>query len=398
MLRKELLQALVRKYQHDIHLQETVPRQMKPKLQKQFATIISGIRRCGKSTLAKQLVTGKKTYYFHFENVQLAGFEQKDFARLDEAFKEELGAGGIYLLDEVQNMQGWEIYVRQLVDEGNIVIVTGSNASMLSKELGTRLTGRNLRYDLYPFSFTEYLHLRKAKRNLQKFNDYFEEGGFAEYLQQLQQDVLRNLFQDIFYRDIVVRNDIRSEPQLEQFVAYISAHIGVEISHNKLKSLLGLGSVNTVSQFVYACEQAYLFFQINRFDYSLKKQQVNPKKMYCVDNGILKLNSFAFSEKKGRYLENTVFMGLKREGKELFFHKKNYECDFLVKEGLKIKEALQVCYELNDENEKRELQGLVEACKEHQLTSGLLLTYNQEDSLEIDGITIAVQPVWKWLN
>jgi uncharacterized protein len=397
MIPRPVLKSLIDTYQKDLNQLDSIPRSLSPKLQKNFATVISGIRRCGKSTLAKQLVKGKKVYYFHFENVQLADFEQKDFAKLDDIFKEQIGKGGIYLLDEVQNIEGWEIYVRQLVDQGEVVIVTGSNATMLSKELGTRLTGRNLRYELYPFSFKEFLDLKKSKSSLKLFEDYFVQGGFPEFLKTKNRDILRNLFQDIFYRDILVKNDFRSESQLKQFVAYVSSNIGSEVSYNKLKTLLGLGSVNTVTQFVLGCESAYLFFPINKFDFSLKKQQINPKKIYCVDNGLLKLNSFSFSENKGRYLENLVFMHLKRIGKEIYYHKSKSECDFVLKEGMNIVEAIQVCWGLTDENQKREFSGLIDACKSYKLKKGLILTYDQEDSFVQDGIKIVVKPVWKWL-
>lgn len=397
MVLKNVLDSLVLNYQEELKNEKKIKRNLNPKLQRNFATIISGIRRCGKSTLAKQLVKSNKTYYFNFENVQLAEFDQNDFVKLDKSFKEILGDKGIYLFDEIQNIVGWEIFVRQLVDRGEVVVVTGSNATMLSKELGTRLTGRNLRYELYPFSFGEFLEFKDLKPNIKSFEDYFVNGGFAEYLQSNNSDVLRNLFEDIFYRDILVRNDFRSESELKQFVAFISSNIGVEISYNKLKNLLGVGSVNTISQFVNACEMAYLFFEVNKFDFSLKKQQINPKKIYCVDNSLLRLNSFSFSENRGRYLENIVFIKLKSNKKQVFYHKNKKECDFVIKEDLKIVQAIQVCYSLNLDNEKREIDGLLDACKNYNLKKGLILTYDQEDELDIGGVKIIVKPVYKWL-
>lgn len=397
MIPKTVLGSLVKSFQDDLDQSDTIPRILTPTLQKRFATVISGIRRCGKSTLGKQMVQGSRVYYFHFENVQLADFEQKDFARLDEAFKDVVGPDGIYLLDEVQNITGWEIYVRQLVDAGERVIVTGSNATMLSKDLGTRLTGRNLRYELYPFSFTEFVALKGGEADREAFDAYFEQGGFAEFLKSGKTDVLRNLFQDIFYRDILVKNDFRSESQLKQFIAHISSNIGVEVSYNKLKTLLGLGSVNTVTQFVHGCESAYLFFAINKYDFSVNKQLVNPKKIYCVDNGVLKLNSFSFSENRDRYLENLVFMQLKRHGKQVYYHRAAGECDFIINEGTDIVEAIQVCYLLTDENQQREVDGLVDACRVYGLKRGLILTYDLDDSFHVDGVEILVKPVWKWL-
>lgn len=398
MISKEILSSLVNNFQSDLYLKNTVSREINPKIITNFATVISGIRRCGKSVLSKQILKSKSPiYYFHFENVQLANFELRDFSRLDECFIEQLGKDGIYLLDEIQNIKGWEIYVRQLVDSGKSVVITGSNATMLSRELGTRLTGRNLRYELYPFSFVEFLRLVKQKASLEQFDKYFEKGGFPDYVLSGESEILENLFQDIFYRDILVRNDIRRESELKQFVSYISSNVGVEVSFSKLKKLLNLGSHNTVSQFLLACEQAYLFFSINRFDYSLKKQSINPKKIYCVDNGLLKLNSFNFSENKGRYLENLVFMSLKRNRKEVYYHKIEKECDFIIKKGEKITEAIQVCYILDDQNNTREYEGLLEAINKYKLKFGLLLTYNQEDEIEYKSKKIIIKPVWKWL-
>lgn len=222
-------------------------------------------------------------------------------------------------------------------------------------------------------------------------------GGFPEYIKLKNNDILRNLFQDIFFRDILVRNDFRSETQLKQFVAFVSSNIGVETSYNKLKDFLGLGSVNTVSDFVNACEASYLFFPLSKFDFSVKKQQIAPKKLYAVDNGILKLNSFSFSENKGRYLENIVFIELKRKGHEIFYHKVKCVCDFIIKKGFDITNPIQVCYELNDENQEREFGGILEVCKLYNLKKGLVLTYNQEDIFNIENIEIKVLPIRKWL-
>ena len=398
MISKDVLSELINKYQLELDTKNFVSRNTQVSIRPKFATIISGIRRCGKSVLAKQLLSKKKpTYYFHFENVQLARFEQEDFAKLDECFVDVLGKEGVYLLDEIQNILGWEIYVRQLVDAGNIVVVTGSNATMLSKELGTRLTGRNLRYELYPFSFVEYLKAIKKKASLLSFKGYFEDGGFPEFVLTKDSEILKNLFQDVFYRDILVRNDLRKETELKDFISFISSNIGVEVSYSKLQKMLELGSHNTVSQFIHACEQAYLFFQLERFDYSRKKQLISPKKLYCVDNGLLRLNSFSFAENSGRYLENVVYVELRRRHDELYYHKIEHECDFIVKEGLKITSAIQVCYDLNSENQKREFDGLIEVCSAHKLKEGLLLTYKQEDTFIVKGVKIIVKPVWKWL-
>ena len=178
---------------------------------------------------------------------------------------------------------------------------------------------------------------------------------------------------------------------------YLISNIGKELSYNKLKDLIKVGSGNTVSQFIDHFEQAYLLFSLKKFDYSLKKQLVNPKKIYCIDNAIIGRNSFSFSENRGRLLENTVFIELNRRNRQIFYHKKKAECDFLIQEGLKITEAIQVCYHLELYNKEREFIGLTEALEEYNLKEGLILTFDQEDVLTFKDKRIVVQPVWKWL-
>lgn len=363
-----------------------------------FATIISGIHRCGKSTLARQfLKLQKPVYYIYFEDVMLAEFESKDFVKLDEIFHDVLGDNGIYFFDEIQNVKGWEIFVRQLVDKNNKVLITGSNASMLSRELGTRLTGRHISYELFPFSFNEFLRFKNKKANLENFEKYVELGGFPEYLKINDKIILRNLFQDIFYRDVLVRNNIRNETDLKSLLAYLSSNIGKKFSYTKLRDSLGIKSVHTVKQFVSACENAYLFFSINKFDYSVKKQLINSKKIYCIDNALIKLNSFSVSFDRGRLLENLVFLELRRNQREVYYHSEKKECDFVIKKGDRITQAIQVCYLLNDENKLKEINGLLEAMELYKLKEGLLLTNNQEDVLEINDKKIILKPVWKWL-
>ena len=398
MLTREELRSLVIKNQSELGKNLGVDRDFSVKLLSKFATIISGIRRCGKSTLARQFLKSKKpVYYLYFEDVALAEFEVKDFVRLDEVFHEVLGEKGVYFFDEIQNVVGWEVFVRQLVDKNEEVLITGSNASMLSKELGTRLTGRNLKYELFPFSFNEFLRFKNKSASIKSFEGYLELGGFPEYLKTNDKDILRNLFQDIFYRDIIVRNNIRNEADLKSLLAYLSSNIGKNFSYTKLRDSLGIKSVHTVQQFISACENAYLFFTVNKFDYSVKKQLTNSKKIYCIDNALLKLNSFSVSSDSGRLLENLVFLELRKRQKEVFYHFEKKECDFVIKEGTKITQAIQVCYLLNDENKQREISGLLEAMEIYKLKEGLLLTNNQEDVLEIEGERIILKPVWKWL-
>lgn len=398
MLLKDELVRIVKKQQKDLLKELGVKRDFDVKLLSKFASIISGVRRCGKSTLARQFLKNKKpVYYIYFEDISLADFELSDFTLLEEIFEEKLGKKGIFFFDEIQNIPAWEKYVRQLVDQGKQVLITGSNASMLSKELGTRLTGRHISKELYPFSYKEFLKLKKQKHSIKLFDEYLLKGGFPEYLKTDDSDILRNLFQDIFYRDVMQRNDLRNEKAIKILLHYLLSNIGKEISFNKLKSLIGVGSVNTITQFIDHFEQAYLLFTIRKFDYSLKKQLVNPKKIYCVDNAIINTNAFSFSENKGRLLENVVFIDLLRREKEVYYYKNNYECDFVIQKGLKIVEAIQVTEKLERHNKEREINGLLEALETHNLSQGLILTHNQKEEFVINNKKIIVKPIHEYL-
>ena len=398
MLLREELERVVLRQQFDLKKSLGVKRLFEVKLLNKFTTIISGVRRGGKSTLARQFLKSKKpVYYLYFEDITLAEFELSDFIQLEIVFKQTLGSNGVYFFDEIQNIVGWEKYIRQLVDAEEKVIITGSNASMLSKELGTRLTGRHISLELFPFSYAEFLLLKQKDHSIQLFEEYQQKGGFPEYLKNNDVDIIRNLFQDIFYRDILFRNQLRNELAIKTLLHFLISNIGKELSYNKLKQLIKVGSGNTVSQFIDHFEQAYLLFSLKKFDFSLKKQLVNPKKIYCIDNAIIGRNAFSFSENKGRILENTVFIELKRRSKEIYYHKMKSECDFLIQEGLKITDAIQVCYQLDYQNKAREINGLVEALIEHNLDKGYILTNNQEDKLVVDGKTLIIEPVWSWL-
>jgi hypothetical protein len=291
----------------------------------------------------------------------------------------------------------WELFIRKLVDNKKLVVITGSNASLLSKELGTRLTGRHLRTELFPFSFNEFLQYKKQKPSIDSFKSYFEEGGFPEYLLQKKPQLLEELLNDVIARDIVVRQKLRERKTIKELTVYLLSNLGKEFSFNTLKKIFNLGSVNTAISFVSYLEDSYLLFAVERFDYSIKKRLIAPKKVYCVDNGFATTNSVSFSEDKGRMLENIVFLGLKRRGQEVYYFKEKNECDFVVRKNTKIVEAIQVCFDLNEEDKGREIAGLLGALEKFKLNEGLILTYNQEDKIQENGKIIVVKPVWKWL-
>lgn len=368
-------------------------------LNSQYATIISGIRRCGKSTLLKQILQSIPNYYYlNFEDTRLTDFEPSDFNKLDDVFMEEFGSSDTYLLDEIQNVSEWEIFVRSRLDRGKKFVITGSNASLLSRELGTRLTGRHNNVELFPFSYSEYLDFKKEKPSKINFQEYNEDGGFPIYLQYGKPEMLRQLLSDIVQRDIVARYNLRSSKIIMEIALYLITNIGREFSYSNLAKRYYVGSTNTVISFVSHLEDSYLLFTVQRFDFSLKKQQVSPRKVYSIDNGLISTNSVSFSSNRGRMLENTVFLHLRRSYSEIFYFRKNRECDFLVREKNAIKMCIQVTFELNDENKDREIAGLLEAIEEVKLKEGLIITYDQEDEFTQNDVRIKVRPAWKWIK
>ncbi|HUX98768.1 MAG TPA: ATP-binding protein [Candidatus Deferrimicrobium sp.] len=363
-----------------------------------FAIVLSGVRRCGKSTLLHQLMKKIDKYcYFNFEDTRIINFEPEDFQKLNEVLIDEYQQDDYYFFDEIQNVQKWEIFVRSMLDRQKKFIITGSNASLLSKELGTRLTGRHLRYELFPFSFKEMLTFSKQEPNINSFEEYFQKGGFPEYLKYNKTEILQQLLNDIIARDIIVRHKLRDVKTVKEMALYLLTNIGNEFSYNGLKKIFNLGSTNSALSYVSYFEDSYLMFTIPRFDYSLKKQLINPKKVYSIDNGLSNVNSASFSSNRGRMLENVVFLQLRRKYKDIFYFRAENECDFIVKDRDKIISAFQVCYELSEDNKKREFDGLLETLTEFQLESGLILTYNQEDEFKIDNKRILLKPTWKWL-
>lgn len=402
MILKETLRAIVKSQRKD--LTESESGVIREKLNDMdlslpFALVISGARRCGKSTLLRQLIKKKNNfYYFNLEDPRTAAFEVNDFQKLNDIFIEEYGKADCYFFDEIQNAEKWELFVRQMLDKKMHFVLTGSNASLLSKELGTRLTGRHLRYELFPFSFKEFLKITKSNASNDSFKVYLDSGGFPQYLKDKRSEILHELLNDIITRDIVVRHKLRNPKIVKEIAVYLLTDIGKEFSYRSLKETFELGSTNTAIFLISCFEDSYLLFTVPRFSYSLKNQIRNPKKIYSVDNGLSAVNSASFSEDKGRMLENLVFLHLRKNYKNIFYFREKYECDFLVGEKNKISAAIQVCFDLNDDNRDREIKGLDEAMKKLNLKEGLILTFNQEDELFTSNKRIIIKPVWKWLT
>lgn len=358
--------------------------------------IITGIRRCGKSTLLQQINSslGQPSVYLNFEDPRLAGFDLNDFNRLHELAEKN----GIitYFFDEVQLIDKWESFVRFRLDEGYRITISGSNATMLSKELGTKLTGRHISKELFPFSYSEYLTFTHQPPDSESSLRYLEEGGFPEYLKTELPEVLMQTFKDIIIRDISLRYNIKNTNLLQQLAVWLVSNCGKLFTGNSLRKLFQIGSSSSIMEYLAYFNDAYLFFYVPRFSYSPKVQIVNPKKLYCIDTGFIKTNSISFSPDKGRLLENLVFMHLRRKTDEIFYFSEKNECDFVVFHHEIPVEIYQVCWVLDQENLKREIKGLTEAMDFFNTTEGKIITFNQTDRFETGNKTILVQPFYEW--
>lgn len=362
-----------------------------------FAIILTGIRRSGKSTLLKQLMQKLSAFnYFNFEDVRAANFELDDFLRLDDVFN--LNKSKYLFFDEIQNINGWELFVRTALDKGKKIFVTGSNATLMSRELGTKLTGRHLKYEVFPFSYNEFLKFKKLKDCDESSVEYLDRGGFPEYLVSYNAHVLQTLFDDILIRDIIMRYGIRNTNILKSIAAYMVSNIGNLFTYSGIAKLFEIKSRISAQHYITFLEDSYLFFSVPMFSYSLKQQITNARKIYSIDNGFINANTLSFTEDKGRLLENLVFLSLRRKGKSVFYFKQKRECDFVVKRLNKIEDAIQVCFNLTSENQNREFDGLFGAMEFFKLKEGKVITFNQEDKLTIKGKIVNVIPLRKWLK
>ena len=373
-------------------------------------TVITGVRRCGKSTLLRQFADKLENYhYLNLDDERLVDMTVKDFNTVLTAW-EKLGNSKNILLDEIQNVSKWERFVRRMHDDGYKIFITGSNARLLSSELATHLTGRYKKIELYPFAFQEQLCFynispdieevitTKRKAEIIKYFDiYLKAGGFPDYLKYNDREFLHTVYESIIYKDIIVRNKIREVKAFRELCNFSLSNIGKEVSYCSLAATLGFKSHTSVKNNIGFMQEAYLIFELLKYDFSLKKQYVANKKAYAIDNGLRTVAGFCISEDRGRLLENLVFIELKRRYADIYYHKNKRECDFLVKAGTKITHAIQVCYDINSWNEKREIEGLCEAMEQYDLDKGLIITTSDEATRKTNNKTIEIIPAWKWL-
>lgn len=376
--------------------------------------ILIGIRRCGKSSLLKLIsnelkLTKKDFLYINFNDERLINFSDENFQNILDYLEENKYSKKSYLfLDEIQEVKNWEKWVDRIKEKFPILI-TGSNSRLLSSEISTILTGRSISINLFPFSFREYLDYKKINitnysldTKLQNkiksnFKEYSINGGMPKMVLEKNKIILRELYENIIYRDIIKRFNSNLEKPIKEISIYFLSNISSDISLRTLSKISGIKNLGVLSEIYSSFEKAFLFFMINKFDYSVKKQIQNPKKIYSIDVGFPNNLGFKFSKDSGKIFENMVAISLRQKGFEIYYYRGKAECDFVIRDGTKIKKAIQATYELNEKNKKREIRGLVEAMEKFGLKEGIILTYDEEDEFKINKKRVIVKPLWKWV-
>ena len=376
--------------------------------------VITGVRRCGKSYLLKIIkdelkLKDKEYIYINFNDDRLTDFSIEDFQKIIDFLHEQKYKERCFLfIDEIQEVDGWEKWIDR-IKESYPIIITGSNSKLLSSEISTILTGRSLSLMLTPLNFKEFLvekkidlenwkfDLRKQARMRAEFKEYSEGGGFPKRVLTGQDIIVEELYEQILYRDIVERFGKSKTKAIKEISINLLSNPSSLVSIRRMSAMTDIKNLGTVKSILDAFESSFLFFFINKFDFSIKKQTQNPRKAYCIDNGFPVILGFRMSEDKGKLLENLVAIELKRKEKEVFYHADKNECDFIIRRKNKIMAAIQVCYNLNSDNKHRETKGLLEAIEKFKLKEGIILTQDQDEDLIINKKKIKVMPVWKWL-
>ncbi len=383
--------------------------------------LLLGARRTGKSTLVYQIIRSLLDFGTEKEAILYINLDEPVFASRakDPAFLRELIEDHctrhenisrfVVCIDEVQNYDHWVGTTKTLYDTRPDIrlILTGSSSALLRREISTRLSGRYFAVTVWPLSFAESLAFSGIKnpttiRKRQHFMAYLTSGGFPRVVlepqEELKFELLKNYYETIYLKDIMFPNSIRSGSDLYDVLYFLIANIGNPLSYNRIADTLHI-SPETVREYIGYAEDAFLFYPIKKFDYSVKKQLANPKKIYCIDTGIVSAVAFAFSQNRGSLLENAVFLALKKNMGEVYYHKDRYECDFLIQKDKKICSAIQVTESLrNPDTRARKLRGLREAMEAYGLAEGTIITLQESGEVEDEAGHIRIVPVVEWLE
>lgn len=418
---KQILKQILRDNQQEVVRYKIEPREL---IIDDFpCCVLVGVRRSGKSYMLYQqiqqlLINGKQwdeILYLNFEDERLENFTAEDFNRLLECHQEMYGKRPMLFLDEIQNIDGWERFARRMADAKYTIYITGSNAKMLSGEINSALGGRFLTYEVYPYSFREYVNVHRVSvlpndiistegRSdvVRLFNEYLHNGGLpASALLPAKRNYLSSVFQKIYLGDIIARNNITNVAGIRLMIRKIAESVCRPISFNRINNLLssvgGKLSLATTIKYVEYCEDAWLLMKLKNYTACLADKESNCK-YYFIDNGILNL---FLIDKDSMLLENLVAMQLFRKyghdmsNERVFFYNDNFEVDFYIPEDTL---AIQVCYSLSDEETlQREVSALKKLPKRLDCNRRLIITFDEETSFSDEYGTIEVVPAWKWL-
>lgn len=390
------------------HIQDVAPY-----LEANVIKLITGPRRAGKSVYALQILSGKNYAYLNFDDTQLLGAFNEDAVM--QALAEVYPGYEYLLLDEIQNLDSWDAWVSKLYRRGVNLVITGSNANLLSSEMSTLLTGRYVEIQILPFSMEETLKYREVPVNAElpdekaklfiEMDDYLKKGGYPEIVKnrEIEQAYLTALFDSIILKDVAQRHKIRKITELYDLADYLISNYSNPLSYNEIAEELSLGSVTTVKKFCGYLAEPYLFFYLPRFNNKLKEMKKAPRKVYVVDNGLIYTRSFELSSNNGRQLENMVFIELLRRGydlkKSLFYYRtsNDKEVDFVIRDGRKVTSLIQVSYDISKtKTRERELDALVKASEELKCDNLMLISWNHDGSVEYRGKSIRIISMDKW--
>ena len=425
-MKKEAIKRIIRDF-HVTALPALKRRSLQVPLDTGKIITLVGVRRSGKTSLLFNVISDllqkgvpiTSILYVNFEDERLElKTEELDLLlqAWQELYPEVLLNGCYFFFDEIQNIAGWDKFVRRIYDRGTKnIFITGSNAQFLSSDIATSLRGRTISYEVFPLSFGEYLTFKGVTPDLNSshslalinhhLENYLKHGGFPEvigYDDALRNRVLQEYFNVMIYRDLVERYEIKNLPALKFFLKRIISSATKQISvnniYNELKSSGFKISKNLLYDYLEAAVNIYLAQILRKYSSSLVNRELGERKVYVIDSGLLNALDFKFSDDTGKALEQAVFLELKRREKEIYFFKDKSECDFIVKKGFDVTEAIQVSATLSDAKTRhRELRGLAECCNKFGLRSGLIITLNGAEEFEHHGIAVTIMPLYRWL-
>ena len=389
-------------------------------------SVVTGVRRAGKSTILLQVLTKLIDTGTPRQNILYVNFEEPTFIpyldiefllRIHDLYLERFNPEGrtYIVLDEVQLVPGWERFVRGLYDrERNIKFyITGSSSRLLSREYGTSLTGRIVSNEVFPLSFQEFLGFKKRENLIDKslgkgspalrnlFNEYIRFGGFPQVVlteeDKDRMQILKDYYTAVIEKDIIQRYKVRDIKKLKEFCLNLYANVAAHFSGYQAEKKQKI-SQPTANKFLEYAREVFLVQTTDYFSYSFTEQKSNPYKVYAIDPGLYNAVSFRFSENMGRLFENVVYLALRRKGNDIFYWKGKGEVDFLIRKGTRIHKLINVCWDLNEKNEKRELSGLCEAMDRFDVADAEIITTGYDDRMEFKGKKIVISNFFNWLR